>query len=89
MGRYANCSAGGDCADGSCQCIQRRDGAGIAVGLECTAIPVIVISIAIVASFYLGNASSVAHAGLFGTAVATMGMLMSVSIEVLAPPKKT
>ena len=49
--------------------------AGMAVGLECTAIPVIVISIAIIASFYLGLASGVPHAGLFGTAVATMGML--------------
>ncbi|HEY7163558.1 MAG TPA: sodium-translocating pyrophosphatase [Candidatus Binatia bacterium] len=48
---------------------------GMAVGLECTAIPVIVISIAIIASYYLGNMSGVAHAGLFGTAVATMGML--------------
>jgi K(+)-stimulated pyrophosphate-energized sodium pump len=48
---------------------------GMAVGLECTAIPVVVISIAVVASFYLGNASGVPHAGLFGTAVATMGML--------------
>jgi len=48
---------------------------GIAVGLECTAIPVIVISMAIIGSFYLGNASGVPHAGLFGTAVATMGML--------------
>jgi K(+)-stimulated pyrophosphate-energized sodium pump len=48
---------------------------GIAVGLECTAIPVIVISIAIIASYYLGGASGVPHAGLFGTAVATMGML--------------
>ncbi len=49
--------------------------AGMAVGLECTAIPVVVISIAIIASFYLGLASGVPHAGLFGTAVATMGML--------------
>jgi K(+)-stimulated pyrophosphate-energized sodium pump len=49
--------------------------AGIAVGLECTAIPVIVISAAIIASYYLGNLSGVPHAGLFGTAVATMGML--------------
>jgi K(+)-stimulated pyrophosphate-energized sodium pump len=48
---------------------------GIAVGFECTALPVIVISIAIIASFYLGRASGVADAGLFGTAVATMGML--------------
>jgi K(+)-stimulated pyrophosphate-energized sodium pump len=49
--------------------------AGIAVGFECTAIPVIVISIAIIASYYLGSMSGVPHAGLFGTAVATMGML--------------
>jgi K(+)-stimulated pyrophosphate-energized sodium pump len=49
--------------------------AGVAVGLECTAIPVIVISAAIIASYYLGNLSGVPHAGLFGTAVATMGML--------------
>ena len=49
--------------------------AGTAVGLECTAIPVGVISVAILASYYLGNLSGVPHAGLFGTAVATMGML--------------
>jgi K(+)-stimulated pyrophosphate-energized sodium pump len=48
---------------------------GIAVGLECTAIPVLVISVAIIASYYLGIASGVKGAGLFGTAVATMGML--------------
>ncbi len=48
---------------------------GVAVGLECTAIPVVVISVAIIASYYLGNMSGVEHAGLFGTAVATMGML--------------
>jgi K(+)-stimulated pyrophosphate-energized sodium pump len=49
--------------------------AGISVGLECTAIPVIVISMAILASYNLGNTSGIPHAGLFGTAVATMGML--------------
>jgi K(+)-stimulated pyrophosphate-energized sodium pump len=48
---------------------------GIAVGMECTALPVIVISAAIIGSYYLGNASGVPNAGLFGTAVATMGML--------------
>jgi K(+)-stimulated pyrophosphate-energized sodium pump len=48
---------------------------GIAVGFECTALPVIVISIAIIASYYLGNMSGIPGAGLFGTAVATMGML--------------
>jgi K(+)-stimulated pyrophosphate-energized sodium pump len=49
--------------------------AGISVGLECTAIPVVVISSAIIASYYLGSMSGIPHAGLFGTAVATMGML--------------
>ncbi|HEX2228338.1 MAG TPA: sodium-translocating pyrophosphatase [Candidatus Binatia bacterium] len=48
---------------------------GVAVGLECTAIPILVISVAIIASYYLGIASGVKNAGLFGTAVATMGML--------------
>jgi K(+)-stimulated pyrophosphate-energized sodium pump len=49
--------------------------AGIAVGFECVAAPVIVISVAIIASYYLGLNSGVKNAGLFGTAVATMGML--------------
>jgi K(+)-stimulated pyrophosphate-energized sodium pump len=49
--------------------------AGVAVGFECVAAPVIVISIAIIASYYLGLSSGIKNAGLFGTAVATMGML--------------
>ena len=51
---------------------------GIAVGFECTALPVIVISAAIVGSYYLGNSAGLPasmNPGLFGTAVATMGML--------------
>ena len=51
--------------------------AGVAVGLESTAVPVLVISAAILASYHLG-ASALGEAGmggLFGTAVATMGML--------------
>jgi K(+)-stimulated pyrophosphate-energized sodium pump len=48
---------------------------GMAVAMECTAMPIIVISMAILGSYYLGIASGVEHAGLFGTAVATMGML--------------
>jgi K(+)-stimulated pyrophosphate-energized sodium pump len=48
---------------------------GIAVGFECTALPVIVIAIAIVASYYVGNMVHLPGSGLFGTAVATMGML--------------
>jgi K(+)-stimulated pyrophosphate-energized sodium pump len=47
---------------------------GIAVGLECTAAPVVVISIAIYFSFWLGE-HALPEGGLFGTAVATMGML--------------
>jgi len=49
--------------------------AGIAVGFECTAAPILVISAAIIASYYLGANSGLTGAGLFGTAVATMGML--------------
>ena len=48
---------------------------GLSIALECTAIPTLVISAAIVGSYYLGLMSGIEHAGLFGTAVATMGML--------------
>jgi K(+)-stimulated pyrophosphate-energized sodium pump len=49
--------------------------AGIGVGLECTALPTLCISAAILMSYFLGKSSGLPHAGLFGTAVATMGML--------------
>src|SRR5438128_4760957 len=49
--------------------------AGFAVALECTALPTFTISVAIIASYKLGASSGLAHSGLFGTAVATMGML--------------
>jgi K(+)-stimulated pyrophosphate-energized sodium pump len=48
---------------------------GIAVGLECVAIPVVVIAVALIAAYYLAEASGLKDAGLFGTAVATVGML--------------
>ncbi|MBA4124521.1 MAG: sodium-translocating pyrophosphatase [Acidobacteria bacterium] len=48
---------------------------GIAVGLECVALPVIAISIAIISTYAIGETTGLANAGLFGTAVATMGML--------------
>jgi len=47
---------------------------GIAVGFECTLAPVVAISIAILASYKIG-VSALPGGGLFGTAVATMGML--------------
>jgi len=49
--------------------------AGVAVGMESTGYPVLVIGTAIVSAYYLGDHSGLAHSGLFGTAVATMGML--------------
>ncbi|HEX4628022.1 MAG TPA: sodium/proton-translocating pyrophosphatase, partial [Gemmatimonadales bacterium] len=49
--------------------------AGFAVAMECTALPTVAIGTAIIASYRLGAASGLEHAGLFGTAVATMGML--------------
>ncbi|MBI4149935.1 sodium-translocating pyrophosphatase [Candidatus Woesearchaeota archaeon] len=48
---------------------------GLAVGLECTGLPVIVISLALFFSYVMGVWSGVAHGGLYGTAIATMGML--------------
>ncbi len=49
--------------------------AGFAVALECTALPTFAIGAAIIASYKIGASSGLEHAGLFGTAVATMGML--------------
>ena len=51
--------------------------AGVAIGMESTGIPVLVIGTAIVATYFLGQSSGLKDAGLFGTAVATMGMLGS------------
>jgi K(+)-stimulated pyrophosphate-energized sodium pump len=50
---------------------------GFAVALECTGMPVIVISAALLGSYYCGRAAlpDVSGAGLYGTAIATMGML--------------
>jgi Na+/H+-translocating membrane pyrophosphatase len=54
---------------------------GIAVGLESTSAPVIVISIAILSSYYIGRESGIVNelgekiGGLFGIAIATIGML--------------
>jgi K(+)-stimulated pyrophosphate-energized sodium pump len=56
---------------------------GIAVGFECVALPVLAICAALGLSFFLGSqvtistGSPINVGGIFGTAVATMGMLMS------------
>lgn len=59
--------------------------AGMAVGMESTAIPVLAISAAIVFAYHQGSTSGLSPvlAGLFGTAVATMGML-STAVYVLS-----
>ncbi|XRA99387.1 H+-translocating diphosphatase [Pycnococcus provasolii] len=56
--------------------------AGLGLGFESTAMPVIVISISLITAYWLGMTSGLTDhetgkpcAGLFGTAVATMGML--------------
>ncbi len=48
---------------------------GIAAGLEGTVVPMGVIGAAVLASFRIGASTGLAHGGLYGTAVATMGML--------------
>jgi K(+)-stimulated pyrophosphate-energized sodium pump len=50
---------------------------GLAVGMECTGAPVVVISMALMAAYKLGQLAlpGAPGAGLYGTAVATMGML--------------
>ncbi|MCS6902054.1 MAG: sodium/proton-translocating pyrophosphatase, partial [Myxococcales bacterium] len=47
----------------------------VAVGFESTALPVLVISVTLLGSYLLGEASGLENAGLFGIAVAAMGML--------------
>jgi len=64
---------------------------GLAVGLRSTALPVLTISVALLGSYLCGVRSmpGVANAGLYGTAVAAMGMLSTVgyvlSIDVFGP----
>ncbi len=48
---------------------------GLAVAFESTALPVIFISAAILGAYWLGAQSGLPGGGLYGTAVATMGML--------------
>ncbi len=57
--------------------------AGLAVGFENVALPVLVIGLALFGSFWFGEKSGLAHGGLYGTAVATIGMLVT-SMYVLA-----
>ncbi|MBI2628056.1 MAG: sodium-translocating pyrophosphatase [Candidatus Niyogibacteria bacterium] len=49
--------------------------AGFAVGLESTALTILTISVALLSSYFFGLGSGIPGGGIFGTAVATMGML--------------
>lgn len=50
---------------------------GMAVGYETTLATAIIIGVALMLSYWMGTLSGVPGAGAFGTAVATMGMLMT------------
>lgn len=51
---------------------------GVSVGMKATMIPTVTVAIAVLSAYHLGFSSGIGdgrNAGLFGTAVATMGML--------------
>ena len=51
---------------------------GVSVGMKATLIPTVTVSIAVLTAYHLGSSTGIGsghNAGLFGTAVATMGML--------------
>ena len=50
---------------------------GMSVGYETTLATAVVIGVALLVSYWMGTLSGVPGAGAFGTAVATMGMLMT------------
>ena len=53
---------------------------GVAVGMKSTVVPTVMVSIAVLTAYHLGASSGLGdghNAGLFGTAVATMGLLCS------------
>ena len=50
---------------------------GTAVGMETTATTAVTISLALIASYAAGAQTGLPHGGIYGTAIATMGMLMT------------
>lgn len=53
---------------------------GMSVGMLSTSVPVIVIAIAILSSYYLAGGASDADMGLYGVAIAAVGMLSTLGI---------
>ncbi len=53
---------------------------GIAVGMMSTAVPVIIVGIAIMVSFFLSGGAADFNAGLYGVAISAVGMLSTLGI---------
>jgi K(+)-stimulated pyrophosphate-energized sodium pump len=53
---------------------------GIAVGMMSTAIPVVIVCIAILASFFLSGGATNYNSGLYGIAISAVGMLSTLGI---------
>lgn len=53
---------------------------GMSVGMLSTAVPVVVVSIAIMASYYLAGGAVNANIGLYGVAISAVGMLSTLGI---------
>ncbi len=53
---------------------------GMSVGMLSTAVPVIVVSIAIMVSYYLSGGAANANMGLYGVAISAVGMLSTLGI---------
>jgi K(+)-stimulated pyrophosphate-energized sodium pump len=51
--------------------------AGTAVGFETTLVTAVTIGLALLISYFLGDQTGIPGGGVFGTAIATMGMLMT------------
>lgn len=53
---------------------------GIAVGMMSTAVPVIVVGVAVLASYFLSGGAANFNAGLYGVAISAVGMLSTLGI---------
>ena len=49
--------------------------AGFSTGLEATALPAVTVAVALLVAYWLGEITNIPNGGLYGTAIATMGML--------------
>lgn len=56
---------------------------GLAMGMESCGFPILLVTVSLLGAYYCGESTELAYGGLFGTAVATMGML-STAVYVLS-----